>query len=171
MYLIAIDPGKTGSYAVFKIEDGKIVLLFVVAFGLKRNKDWEIKLRDHCFIYNPEYLVMEGVHAMPGDTRRNAFAFGGNRRAVESALKFAGRKLTKTVDPKAWQRRCGLPRLSHMPDKAERRKINRANQEAMAIRLFPYLADIQGDVFASVLIGYASCLDLLGVARGKVAPP
>lgn len=166
--LISVDPGTNGSASVFEVSD-KITLLAVMAFGLKANKDtWEEKLRDWCFIYKPDLIVMEGVHAWKRDGRKSAFTFGGNRRAVELAFKFAGRRVDKLPDPKAWQARCGL--LLHMPflSEKERRKINRANQEALAIRLFPVLEHTPGDIYASVLIGYAAALDILTIPAGQL---
>lgn len=168
IYLLAIDPGASGSASIFCVTNS-IELVTCLAFGLKANKqDWEQKLKDVCFIYNPDVIVMEQVHAMPGDTRRNAFAFGGNKRAVLVALKFAGRKVDRYFDPQSWQRRCGLPHNHHIQGKEARRVQGRKDQKALALRLFPALEKVKGDVFASVLIGYAAALDLLGVPLGSL---
>lgn len=166
-YLLAIDPGATGSASLFC----DMELRAVLAFGLKRNKtDWEERLKDWCFLYQPDIIVMEDVHAFGRDTKSNAFAFGGNKRAVLVALKFAGRKVDKTYDPKKWQRLCGLPHNYHIRDTKKRRTENRACQKALAIQLYPSLLAVQGDVFASVLIGWAAVQDM-GKASGHAGLP
>lgn len=172
IYLLSIDPGKTGSASILKTENGAIHLERVLAFGLKRNAgNWEEQLRDLCFVWQPDHIVMERVHAFASDTRRKAFAFGGNRRAVIVALKFARRTVDIELDPQAWQRRLGLPHNRHLVGKDARRKQGRKDQEARAIQLYPVLATTEGDIFASVLIGYAAALDLLGIQRGMHAQP
>jgi hypothetical protein len=155
-WTLAIDPGATGSAALFC----GTALYAVLAFGLKANKNsWEGKLADWCYLHKPDVIVMEDVHAFGSDARNRAFAFGGNKQKVLSALKFAGRKVDKFYDPKKWQRLCGLPHNHHIRDKAERRKENRACQKALAIRLYPSLLAVPGDVFASVCIGWAALQD------------
>lgn len=168
-YLLAIDPGSTGSASILRVTDS-IELVACMAFGLKANKEtWEQKLRDWCFLYAPDYIVVEHVHAMPWDGKKAAATFGGNKRAVLVALKFAKRKPDKLYDPQAWQRRIGCPHNYHIVGKAARREQGRKDQKAIALRLYPQLETVKGDVYASVLIGYATALDLIA-ARNHTPP-
>ena len=155
-WILAIDPGATGSASLFC---GK-TLYAALSFGLKANKHtWQLTLADWCYLHKPDIIVMENVHAFGSDTRSNAFAFGGNKEKVLSALRFAGRKVDELYSPKEWQRICGLPHNYHIRDKAQRRRENRACQKAMALQLYPGLLAVKGDVFASVLIGWAAVLE------------
>ena len=166
--ILAIDPGKTGSAALFTVWQTAIKLSFV--FDLAAYGDtWEKQLHALLVYNRPAEIVMEGVHAMPWDGKKSAFSFGGNKKAIETVLKLAGYKW-RTVDPKTWQLRLGLPKNRHLTERKKRREQGRKDQEALAIKLFPDLATAQGDIYASVLIGYAACLDKLGVPLGRLTP-
>lgn len=166
MIILAIDPGTTGSAAVLEVIEGRIELVSVLAFGLKRNKHtWEEQLRNILWVYRPNRVVVENVHAMPGDGKKGAFTFGGNKRAIDVVLKLEGYRSIK-VAPQVWQRRVGCPHNYHILGKEARRTQGRKDQKEIALKLFPGLSGVQGDVFASVLIGYAEALDVMQVPRG-----
>ncbi len=175
-YIVAFDPGETGSFALLRVIDDAVcyptVKLFnTIPVGVKRGKvvipnlKWKHELNMTARMFCPAVAVSERVHEFPGQS--GAFTFGTNYGSGLTALELAGCEIT-LVEPKTWQRRLGLPHHSDIPTKAKRRTAHRKSQKELALKLFPELAGVKGDIFASVLIGYAAALDLLNIPLGQV---
>jgi len=160
--IISVDPGVTGSFAVFEIID-KIDLVDFVS--IKHCPDWENVLHTRAKFCTAAYV--ESVHAFPGQGVSSMFTFGQCYGSILTALTLAECSI-ETVQPQAWQRRCGLPHRAEIEGKSQRRQEIRRDQKALALKLFPQLASAKGDVYASVLIGYAVALDILHVPQGQL---
>ena len=169
--ILAIDPGKDGSAAKLLVTN-EIVLDRVLSF--KYDDNWETDLFRWC-LDQPDVVVMENVHSMPGQGVTSMMTFGDARGSARTAVKIAGQNIM-TVEPQTWQRKLGLPHNYNIPDKDKRRAVGRNDQKARALKEFPHLAviairvsvgpkgrktNVMADVFGSVLIGLAEAIGYL----------
>lgn len=167
-WLLAIDPGEDGSAAFFKGTD----LLRIVPFKFTPN--WEAVLYQMCAVNMPEVCIIEHVHAFPGQGVTSVFNFGMAFGACQAPVKIAGIPI-EYVQPQAWTQTLGLPPRREFTDKAKRRAARRKDQEFLARHLYPaelkdWKATKHGDVFASLLIGYAAQVEHLPVSERGVHP-
>lgn len=171
-FVLAVDPGLSepfGSYAVLHITDDPHIRLHYWK-SLKNNPNWKHDLYLMCKLCSPITTVVEDVHAFPLMGVVSAFTFGQAFEGAYCAMEVAGRE-PRLYDPKAWQRRLGLPHHSDIPTKSKRRTAHRKSQKELAVKLFPEIAAKnapKGDVYASILIAYATALDLLGIPLGEL---
>lgn len=143
-YVIGVDPGAKGAAASLRVGyGGNIELGTIISFQDKKN-DWRTDLFWHCKFSSPDIAVLEGVHSFPGQGVKSMFSFGERNGEIKTVLHLAKCPI-QLIQPQEWQRRLGLLRK----DKEDHKKL--------ALELFPQLADVKGDVFDAVLIGY-SCL-------------
>jgi hypothetical protein len=138
--IIGIDPGAHGAAAFFHNQ----ALTWIVSFD--KDPDWRALLFSYCKFLQPDYAVLEEVHAWRRDGKKSAFSFGRRRGEVETVLHLA-KCPVQLIQPQEWQRRLGLLRK----DKAYSKKL--------ALELFPQLTGIKGDVFDAVLIGWAQLIN------------
>lgn len=148
-WLIAIDPGADGSAALFN----GLGLVKVISF--KYTPEWPAALFRMHAAYEPALAVMENVHSFSGQGVKSMFSFGFARGQAEAATTIAGIPL-QLVGPQEWMQSLGLPKRREILEAAKRRAARRKDQKEMALKLFPQLANQKGDIFASVLIGYAA---------------
>lgn len=131
MIVVGIDPGLTGAIAI--LENGRAKLVF----DMPIMKDGKTNQVDGLALYNallpvPDHaqVILEQVHAMPGQGVSSMFTFGGAYHAARVVVQCLGLRLHK-VTPSKWKRIAGLGK-----DKEAAR--------TMAIELFPEVAmDLQ----------------------------
>lgn len=178
IYILAGDPGNTGSYALLRIEACKVSLISWCS--IKHEVTWKHHLYLAAVTFKPKTFV-EDVHSFPGQGVASSFTFGQALGSMVTALELTGTLITY-IQPKGWQRRLGLPHHSEIRNTSKRRTAHRKSQKELALKLFPELAaqiekfkkarkmrsNENVDVYASILIGYAAALDELKIPLGKV---
>lgn len=134
MRVLAIDPGLKGGIAIVSDPDvddvrdvraWKMPLMKIVG-GAHLMPDPEaiqaiIKLHD------PQYVVMERVHAMPKQGVNSMFTFGGGFMSVITAIVSMGCPEPEYVLPQVWKRALGLGK-------------NKGDSLELARHLFPEVA-------------------------------
>lgn len=151
--IVAVDPGKKGSACKLLVLGDCIKLLDVIYFGGKNSGDWQAQLYDlltKC--ERPDVVALENVHSKSMQGVKSVFTFGSGKGGCIAAIKIAGHKI-HYVEQTVWPRQVGLVGS----DDPKKRK---AEQNAKALELFPELANVKGDIFASTLIATAVALDL-----------
>lgn len=171
MNILAIDPGGDGSAAELKMNSYSIELVWLLSF--KFDPGWEFALHERVKETQP-HVLMEDVHARRGRGAVSEWNFSDANATARTAVKLAGRGI-KYVGIKEWPMRLGLPKRHDIIDAAKRRAARRKDQEWFSRRLFPeqlgrWVEKDQGDVFASPLIAYAGCLDVLNLPMGTLPP-
>lgn len=115
---IGIDPGASGALSAIVTKDGVITSHQTVEFktaGLDGyiNSLWSLK------ILNIKKVIVEQVHAMPGQGVTSMFTFGKNFGEILGALKALGIGY-ELVPPQKWQKELGV--VKPTATKAERKK-------------------------------------------------
>ena len=113
MRVLSIDPGITGALVAW--EDGKETAVFKMPFvkikvAGKKNlqKRLDLKALDKIFLeVSPHKVVIEKVHAMPGQGVTSMFNFGFSFGAVCTLAATYGDE-TVFVQPGAWKKHFGL---------------------------------------------------------------
>lgn len=157
-YIIAaVDPGKKGSACKLEIIPSTqniyswLRLLSVISFA--HCKNWEQSLFELLTRgLAPDVVALENVHSKSRQGVKSVFSFGAGKGGCIAAIKIAGFKI-HYVEQTVWPRQVGLVG-------SEDTKKRKAEQNAKALELFPELADVKGDIFASTLIGVATALDM-----------
>lgn len=150
-YLVAgVDPGKKGSACIIEVTNW-IRLLEVIYFGGKNKDHWQTQLFNLLTSHKPDIVGLEHVHSKKGQGVKSTFTFGTGRGGCEAAIKIAGHRI-HWVEQNGWPRTVGL-RGSSDP------KERKAEQNAKALELFPNLAGVKGDIFASTLIATAVAIE------------
>lgn len=147
---VAVDPGKTGSASFFQGEN----LIYSIAF--KEGKDWAKALSATIQTFSVKTCYIENTHAFARDGRKSAHTFGLNKGKVLAVLELHNVKVVP-VEIQAWPLALGLPKRREIENAKKRRQVRRADQEARAKDYYPKLANVEDDIWASVLIGRA-CL-------------
>lgn len=152
-WIAAVDPGKKGSACILEVTDW-VKLLYV--FSFHHSKNWERDLHNLLTGYKlpviPDVVALENVHSKSRQGVKSVFSFGSGKGGCIAAIKIAGHKI-HYVEQTVWPRQVGLVGS----DDPKKRK---AEQNAWALKLFPELANVKGDIFASTLIGVATALDM-----------
>lgn len=172
LVIAAVDPGKHGSACKILVKPATenihswVQLLNVIAFN--GDSDWEVSLYHMLTTCErPDVVAMENVHSKRGQGVKGVFTFGAYKGDARTAIKFAGFSI-HWVEQTNWPRTVGLVGSS---DKKKRK----AEQDAKALELFPELANVKGDIFASALIATAvaidQCPDFRAAYMAKYAPP
>lgn len=115
---IGIDPGASGAISALITKDGTIHSHQTVEFktaGLDGYIDslWALKL------LNIQKVIVEQVHAMPGQGVTSMFTFGKNFGEILGALKALGIGY-ELVPPQKWQKELGV--IKPTASKADRKK-------------------------------------------------
>ena len=112
--IIGIDPGITGAIAVLDKDTTKIIQLEdmpITPDGKgKKNKVSGTGIKRVLGQYSPDdvfMVVLEQVHAMPGQGVSSMFSFGRSYGAIEAAVGVLGFSLVY-VTPQRWKRTAGL---------------------------------------------------------------
>jgi len=131
MVIIGIDPGLTGAIAV--LTDGKIQTVYDMPVspklsgkGLEINPYLLARLISGCDL-SVSFVVVERVHAMPGNGATSMFGFGDSLGVVRGVL--GGLNIpVKWATPQAWKKHFGL--LKKEKDAARTMVINTYPDEA-----------------------------------------
>lgn len=164
--IVGIDPGLTGALAWLKLRDDKVVTLLGVedmpTSKAKSGKtikahlilpDLARRIQSGSGLYEASAVVIEDVHAMPGQGVTSMFRFGFVAGAIEGVAVGLGLPVRKFT-PQAWMK---LARMKQGDDAGR----------LQASALFPR----QSHLFArkmdhnradAALIGYAALCDLQG---------
>lgn len=167
----AIDPGKKGSACKMQLTPGSknihswVKLLNVISFHGR--PDWELDLLNMLTTGQaPDLVAMENVHSKRFQGVKSMFTFGAYKGDARTVIKIAGHKV-HWVEQTVWPRLVGL---RGSEDKKERK----AEQDARALDLFPELANVEGDIYASVLIAVGvllgQCESFSAAYQAKYAP-
>jgi len=114
-YVLGIDPGLTGAFAIFSEWSNSVKVLDM---PLKKNGKKKIvdgvaiakALRP--YVGQLKYAVIEDVHSMPADGAVSAFSFGFGTGVVTGVLQALGIKIIK-VKPAVWKAGMGLSRVKN----------------------------------------------------------
>jgi hypothetical protein len=163
-YILGIDIGGKGAAALFAVNGDVIQLAYVVSFV---DPDWYTTLRNWVYLYQPELVWVEHVHAMPAQGLKSAFSFGRRRGEVEMLLHLMQCPF-QIVEPTVWQNKVMLPRNPEIFGKSKRRAQRNKDIKAMAMSMWPcdlarfVYKGSPHDPFAACLIGYAAAKTLIG---------
>lgn len=138
--ILAIDPGIKGAAAWFYGNELQEIISF------QHNKNWRADLFFQIRFKQPHQIFVENVHSFPGQGVKSMMTFGRQIEAVHTTIDLAGYSPT-LISPQLWQRQLGLL--------GKDKKVNKK----LALKLFPQLEGIKGDVYDAVLIGYAAKLN------------
>jgi hypothetical protein len=97
MVIFAIDPGKSGGYAILgeKLEYGKMPI----------SPDGEIDVRVIESLlkkHNPDLILLEKVHSIFGTSAKSNFSFGFGNGAIYATCLLQNKQFIM-VEPKKWQ--------------------------------------------------------------------
>ena len=97
-YIVGIDPGKKGGWAAKSLIDGEIVV------GVMPLTGGEIDVRPLLPLFqNAKLVVLEKVHAMPGQGTKSMFTFGMGYGKLIGACQVLGTPFIQ-VAPTTWKK-------------------------------------------------------------------
>lgn len=161
LIILAIDPGSSekhqGAASILRLGAADRVLQLMKTIPFWFNTDWDYKLFSACFAWAPDVIWFERVHSRPGQGVKSMFTFGEANASAKTAIRCAGfADKIVFVDPQRWQRTIGMPHNREIVDPRKRRAQRIKDDKARALKEFPQLEGVEGDVYASVLIGLAA---------------
>ena len=109
--ILGVDPGLGGALALVDLDGPRLVAALpmpVVRFGRHAIVD-AAAILDWLEPFRVSAIVIEDVHAMPGQGVASSFQFGRLAGGVESALTAVGCPIAH-VTPATWKKRAGLGR-------------------------------------------------------------
>ena len=107
--IVGIDPGITGAVAVLT-DSGEFVAVHdmpTMKLGDKKNQVHAPSLAKMLRFIEPRMVVLESVHAMPGQGVTSMFNFGMGYGAIKGVLAGIGVPY-KDATPQKWKKACGL---------------------------------------------------------------
>jgi crossover junction endodeoxyribonuclease RuvC len=108
--IIGIDPGFTGAVSFVDGQDVDVfdIPVFEVVSGKKKKKYVDIaELHTMLASFSPEMVVIEKVHAMPGQGVTSMFRFGECYGILQAVVTCCGYPKT-FVTPRTWKKHFGL---------------------------------------------------------------
>jgi len=130
--VIGIDPGKKGGAALLELGTGELVDCFpfrTLDMAADGFAEWRAK-------YSIDHVLIEHVHAYPGQGVVSAFTFGdnfGGWKGILAAGKIRGHKL-KFIEPRSWQRALGRKLPGHVQKTAHKNAL-----KDLAAELYPQI--------------------------------
>ena len=108
--IIGIDPGQTGAIAA--INDGKVIALHDMPtmprlHGKGQQVDGYALSMMILEVHGPKMVLVEAVHAMPGQGVASSFRFGESVGVVLGVIGALGLPV-KMITPQMWKKRFGL---------------------------------------------------------------
>ncbi len=144
--VVGIDPGKKGGAALLEVGTGELIDCFpfrTLDMAADGFAEWRAK-------YSIVQVLIEHVHAYPGQGVVSAFTFGdnfGGWKGILAANKYRGQKL-KFVEPRTWQKALGRTLPGHIQKTAHKNALK----------------DIAAELYPQIKVTLATC-DALLIAR------
>lgn len=113
--ILAIDPGKNGGAAIMSLTG---VLLDCSPFRSSEEMHETMKMWEKAFVFSK--VVMENVHAFPGQGVVSAFSFGQNFGWWQGRL---AAYAVEYVEPRVWQKKLGVALPGHSKKTEHKRAL------------------------------------------------
>jgi crossover junction endodeoxyribonuclease RuvC len=99
MTIIGIDPGKSGGISVIQGEHVQLYVMPLTADGNISGK----RIAEIIGAFQPNYIFVEKVHAMPGQGVTSMFTFGEGYGRILGALEALGESY-ELIAPQTWKK-------------------------------------------------------------------
>ena len=118
-YIIGIDLGLTGAWALFRLVDNKIEFISVIDLPVKDGSIDVLTLAEFFYSLFSDGLsykiLIEKVHAMPQNGSKSSFSMGRTLGCIESIIKLSSLLNLSDVscefiNPVKWKKEVGLPK-------------------------------------------------------------
>ena len=143
MVVIGVDPGTQGALCLLDSSTNNTIYFHSLPDGNALYESVDSILNWLRILQIPHKIAIEDVHSMGGMSAKSNFQFGRNLGLIE-ALIHSWSNQVEYVQPKAWQKACGIvfsyPKGATASEKSKIRKMTTA---ARVLELYPR-ADIYG---------------------------
>lgn len=142
--VIGIDPGNSGA-VVFITLDGRNVFFE----KLKDKTEKDVFDIIHSFAHSAAFCVIEGVHSMPKDSAKAAWAFSASYHGLRMALVACKVPFDK-VSPQKWKKHFDCIIKDKEATKTQKKNITKAKAQA----LFPHVKITHANADALLIAEY-----------------